>query len=384
MKNWNKFFIYSVIWSNLAYPEINAQGDFGVVDTHTDDGSPIYLRPQANIMISDQNNNLGAQLNLQAIHDVSGIVQESWINIRELYFNYKTNTVDTRVGAQQFNFSETFGVQVSDVANPRNYSDFILNDVQDQKLSSWSISSIWTGEKASFQIIFTPYPSKDLLPKEGSYYDPSLGTGVSYNSKIDDFVFLKNSEYGIRLGYLFANGLDANFIVFRNSNRTPSFELNNNIIQAKYYEVTTLATTVSYAFTNSVLRGDAVYTLNDVNNEYFVVSRENNLKTIVGVDYSGVDNLTLGLQWHYQEWLNLYWYSVYGKYEFSDNFFVDLTHFQGLNNNDQWINPKISFRLSDFIASVEADLLYGTYDDQASISSYSKKNRYLTKLTYEF
>lgn len=378
-----KSLISLLVICSKVFAQNMPQAELSMIHANTDTSQSIYLRTYLNLKWDKEFGNYETVVDLEGYNDLSAIINNDRYKVNELYIGYKSNSFVHRLGAQKFSFSETFGVQITDVANPRDYSDFILNDSEDMKLTSWSWSSTWSGANSSIQTFFTPKPTRDILPKKGSYYVPNFVSGVNYSDDLPHYKFLEDSEYGLRTGHLFENGIDLNMLFYRHFNRVPTFALIQNNAVTKYVQVTTIASTLSFALDDTVLRADIVHTFDDIVVEDFNIDRKNNLRAIAGVDYSGFDRLTLGLQGHYQAWMNFYWVSVFGKYEFTDNFFVDVTHFQGINNYDQWLNPKISYRWKDLIASLEADYLYGKLEEQSAISSYSEKNRYLTKITYE-
>lgn len=382
---WIFFILLPLIQSSQA----DVSGSLGLIHTQTtahDDlpYSSIYFRPYATLELSQEVKNYGFKGSLRAFKDFNADTPQDRLEVREFYFNYNTDFWDHRIGAQLLTFSETFGLEILDVANPRDYSDFILNDLEWSKLTTWAWNSTYTNNNYSAQFVWSPYPNKDILPAENSFYDISTNSSLDYSSQVKNPDFFKDSEYGVRLGHLFDNGVDLNILYFKHFNRQPAFELTNIQLHSFYERVDSFGGSFSYALESVVFRGDIKYTLDNVRNKDLSINRKDELNAIVGIDYTLQRSFTSGAQLQYQQWLELYWGSFYLKYDINDYWQLALFYFKGINNDDEWIQPKISLRLGSFILSTHMDILNSDVNGDGVFASYTKKDRIYSNITYEF
>lgn len=373
------YFVFSI--SDAFSIPVEMTGDFGLTQTQTKNfDHSIYTRPFTNLNFDHATDNINSKGSIRAFSDISSNYHQDRFELREVYSQYAGENWNHKIGAQLISFSETFGVQILDVANPRDYTDFILNDLEWSKLPVWAINSKYTKNAYSLQFIYSPYAGKDILPVKNSYYDTSKDLNLDYSSVSKRSLH----EYGIRTGYLFENGFDLNFLYYHHQNRTPSFEIKNLKLESNYQEVDSFGASFSYVLSDFVFRGDTLYTLDDLVSDKFIIKQENQLQFIYGVDYTFKSDLTLGYQFQHKEFQNLFWNSVFIQYQLNQNLKVDCFSFFGMNNEDQWIRPKLSLQYNNYLFLIQSDLITGKSGGDGLFGSYKSKDRYYTSLIYQF
>lgn len=375
------FLIGLISFSTFA---ADLSGDVGVVNTNSLKYGNIYLRPYGNLSVDNKFSSFETKASVRAFSDIAEDYDQDRIEVRELYAQKQTDSWTHKIGAQFFSFSETFGVQILDIANPRDYTDFIINDLSWSKLPVWSMNSVYTQNEISVQMIFTPYAGKDILPVKGSFFDISSDMGLSYSRDVGRREIVKDSEYGARVGYLFANGLDLNVLAYRHFNRTPTLILENLKLNPYYDQVTSLGASFSYVLDDFVFRGDTLFTENDVYSKNFELRRGNRLQYIYGLDYTFSERWTVGYQLQYRDLPSLHWNSFFIQHAFNDFWQFDVFSFIGLNNDDVWYQPKVTYKWRDAFVSLQYDVITATSKRPGIFTPYQNKDRILTNIGYKF
>lgn len=373
-----------IFLSSQAFASLS--GNVGATYTFSpDQGKSIYLRPYANLIHQKEYESFETKASFRAFTDVASEYDQDRFDVRELYALKQTDNWTHKIGAQLISFSETFGVQILDIANPRDYTDFIINDLTWSKLPTWGVNSIYTKEGYSLQLIFVPLAAKDILPRKRSFFDFASEKGINYSDHVENREVFRDSEYGLRVGKLFDSGFDVNFLYYHHLNRTPVFHFEGARFETTYKAVNSIGGSFSYALDEVVFRGDTLYTFNDYSQDGDLRLLEGDrLQYIYGVDFSFVEDWTLGYQIQYRQLPSFYWSSVFIQHRLSENWTAEFFTFTGMNNLDLWIQPKLSYRQGGLLVSAQADLLDSDSGDPGIFGPYGKKDRFLTTVEYQF
>lgn len=359
-------------------------GDLGVIHTQSPKEGPVYTRPYGNLSLGSDFKYFETKASVRGFTDISEEYDQDRFEVRELYLNKQTDSWNHRVGAQLISFSETFGVQILDVANPRDYTDFIINDISWSKLPVWAINSLYTSGKASLQLIYTPYAGKDILPPPNSFFDVGSDLGLNYTPDVGEREVFKDDEYGARAGYLFANGLDFNVLAYRHFNRTPAFILQNLELRPVYGQVTSFGSSFSYVSGDLVFRGDTLLTKNDFYTKDLGFKRGDRLQFIYGFDYTFNEEWTIGYQIQYRDLPTLHWNSFFVQHQFTKSLLFEFFGFMGGNNGDFWYQPKVTYVWGDAFLTVLFDGISASEKRPGIFTPYQDKDRYLVNLGYKF
>lgn len=325
---------------------------------------------------------------LRALYDP--IDRNDEFQFTSAYFENSGERYFIRVGAQQFAFSETFGVNLMDILNPRDYRLSIFDDAQFYRLSVWSINYKFIGEQNFFQVIITPVPRKSIFPSLDSSFEiylPAVGT----INQGDEYT-LDQAEGALRFGRLFDSGVDISFIAATHQNRIPAYKYysSSQIIEIQHKRVNSFGTSVTYSKDAFVLRGDLLLTHNDIMNNILgsVVTVKNHIQSILGVDWTGDQGLQLGAQLHYdshnssekkQKWISI----LASKSWSNETYKLECMAFRGISNNDLWISPKLIVSVGDFQFKLIFDFIDGKTND-GGLALFKDADQVRTQFNYFF
>ena len=309
----------------------------------TDNGTSWEFKASARAMSSSQN--------------VTPFNAQSNLEVRSLSASFNRGIFKTVIGFQEVSWGETFGAQIADVVNPRDYRDpLLVNDLSWSRVPVFAINSQIFLDRLTLQGILTPVSRSDG----------------------------KSVEFGGRASYLFESGLDLGVIYYHHENRSP---LPFSLIA----EVDTVGLTVSQTLGNFVLRADTVMNFGQpiLNDDLVSYDTVNQFLNIVGSDVTFENDVTLGAQLQTQildgdnwEWLGLLARAKLFKGKVEPEVFF----FYGLNNPDVWIQPKLTWNMTRALTlSVRADLIMsGNTVSDGALFMVQNRSRVLSWLSFRF
>lgn len=317
------------------------------------------------------------------------VKKRSQLEIREFTFNYQYQYYFVKWGPQIISFSETFGTNIMDVANPRNFDESIFGDQAQAKRSVLIYQQGLKVGQFKLKTFFAPLARHSLFPDPQSIYDP-LPDNFSNDHRPPQkkYSFFKDQEFGFQTQYLFDFGLHWSFIYYDHYTRFPFYTLDQGQLILQEDKIKSYGTSYSYAFENIVLRGDVLFQPNiSLPNQQLKKVSANRWQSILGADYNSSDDFTFGLQWHFDQQDNHYdfhWISTQIRKNFVAQsvelaFFV----FRGVNNHDFWLRPEGNYFLTD---EFKIQMYYEWIDSAKNdpLFSYQKADRFWTGLTYLF
>lgn len=278
-----------------------------------------------------------------------------------------------QIGAQQFAFSETFGVNLMDIMNPRDYRFSVTDSSEFYRLAQWSINYKYLDEEFFIQAVWTPLPRMNRYPQRGAsfaFYSP-LATEVDDSNYYD----LADGEFALRGGTLFDNGIDLSILLATHQSRSLTYNVNvvdlSHIVATAHSErVYSLGSSATYATDSFVWRGDLLLTLDDyllgLNDSGHFVDRH--WQSIIGGDWSGDSGLQLGSQLHFdshnsskksQWWISF----LIGQSFYNERLFLEQILFKGINNSDWWAKSTLKWIDGAYAISLIYNYLYGDLTD---------------------
>ncbi|OFZ51757.1 MAG: hypothetical protein A2381_18490 [Bdellovibrionales bacterium RIFOXYB1_FULL_37_110] len=306
---------------------------------------------------------------------------------RKLILNYKGDHNVFNLGMQSISWSETFGVNIMDVVNPRDYSFYVFDDLNMSKIPVSIINYQYFYNDFSFQLIYNPEAKFDRLPGHGSLFDPY----AKYNLPLEQTPSPKafsDSEFGGRVRYLFSGGLDLGFIYYSHFNRNPAIYLDPalNKLHSHFEKVNSFGETFSLVVGELVLRGDYLYTpdtpyaTNDLSFRY-----SDRHQAILGGDYSTANGFSFGVQLHMDTLFDHQWISAQLKNSFmGETFRPSLMIFSGLDNQDLWARAEFSyFYTSSFQIAPQYNYLAGK-SGEGIFGEFTDKDYYQLMVKYLF
>ncbi len=217
------------------------------------------------------------------------------------------------LGYQQIVWGETFGNNISDVVNPKDYRELNLENSSRARLQIPAINLQWLSLHSSAQLILIPRPAFNWMPKIGSDFAPKapavLGTA---NLLIDDQdpTSFNKAEWGTRFSNQFKN-LDIALFYFNYFDRMPVYSLISDFSAPNTFKliphhriIESFGLNATYDFSGYLVRLESVYStprsLNIINSTGLTEVQYNELKYILGLDLPGIQKFTWSFQYSEQ------------------------------------------------------------------------------------
>lgn len=314
--------------------------------------------------------------------------KENELSLRSLNVNWARGKTNLVVGFQEIAWGETFGVFIADLVNPRDLRDPFFTDLSWIRRPVFAVNGQLLLNKLSLQAVVTPIPGNNRFPYE------IVGVTVLPPKQFELKRLGHDAEAGLRLGYLFDMGLDVNVFHLYHFNRNPAFDLTTSngkaALQPVVERIHTSGITLSYALEKWVFRGDGVLHFNNPYQKATTepVRRVRYWRSILGIDTTPTETWNFGVQYHYDhpEAEPRHWVGArVEKKLFNERLIPELFLFQGLNNPDAWIQPKITLLFAtDFSASVQGDLIVNKTSPSGYLDAFQNEDRILTWIYYRF
>lgn len=296
---------------------------------------------------------------------------------QEVSLSYRGEEFSLAAGLQVISFSETFGVNIMDVVNPRDYRLGVLDDLEWSKLSVPLLVAKYLGSNWNFETYFSPYGRGFKMADEGSTYD-AYPAGILKRKQHRSH----KMEGGVRFNYLTELGVDLNFIFYRHMNRRPFYYLDGMDLVTNDETVNSLGMTYSYSLDSLVFRGDYLLTLRAPGTKADATLGHTDLhQAIVGADWSHESGITIGGQFFYNSIEENTWGALQLQ-KTDGNFLPSLMIFYGISNGDRWVRPEFTYRgIESFEVRLRADILQGK-DGEGQISSLRNGDRVELQFRY--
>jgi hypothetical protein len=350
---------------------------------------------------------------------------------REIYLQWTQGPLRVRGGKQQLIWGEAKGFQVLDLLNPQDFTEFILADIEEARIPLWSLSvdlelgeygvgySSWLPEGSALQLLFIPDPTvhhipdiEDLGQGPDALYAPTSEFIVpELPSELADFVVFEtvqsrpkwkasNFDAGARLtlpiggvdmalhylwhiddlptiayalGFNTTGAFDLDLLAFPVTRHLP--------IQMENRRYHMAGASVSKAIGEWVLRGEFSYAFDRVISLDFdtwlhptvnqPIRRSDDISWLVGLDWFGLSNTLLSVQFHQAEIANYDETMLRRRVETTMTFFVhrsflndrlsvDLTYIRGMKEPDGLARGKVTYAWNDTLSLwTGADVFHG-------------------------
>ncbi len=294
------------------------------------------------------------------------------------------NNVSFQLGFLRYRFSETFGLQILDIANPRDYSDYVLNDLSWAKRSVFGLNMQTRWDKLETLWMLTFWSNGDRLPYRHTPFDLTDGN-FGYRGGVVHRPWFRDYEYGFRMKYLFENGLDLSFLAYHHFVRPtyitlkPSFPVFRSELSQRM--VNSLGMAGSFVWGDWVLRGDFLYTGKDTfQRNPFLLEYQDHYQHLLGIDRI------------WDEWS--FGFQVQNDFTFKRNFAglkIENSSFEfwkpsamafvSDKNSDQWVQLMNTFEFGIWKLSLIADFLEGTTSSDGLFGSYRQNDRFLVEIS---
>jgi hypothetical protein len=303
----------------------------------------------------------------------------------DVSFEILTDKRSFQIGFLRYRFSETFGFQLLDVANPRDYSEYIFNDLSWAKRSVFGMNSRFKYDSLEVQLMLTLWPNGDRLPYKNSAFDIAP-QGTNYQGGVNARPWFENPEYGARFKYLFQNGFDLGVLAYHHFTRPTfnQFSPTTGQITPTNHMVNSLGGSGSYVIKDWVLRGDVLFTGNDFISDAGLSYHEaNHYQSLFGVDRTWGDYV-LGLQTQ-SDYSND---RHFGGLRLEKNNLTfwkpSMMLFHNYQANDRWFQLKNQFEFHSMKLALVYDNIDGGRSSKEVFGVYRKNDRILVDLSYNY
>ncbi len=292
------------------------------------------------------------------------------------------------LGVQEVAWGETFGVQVTDLINPRDLRDAFFNEPSWIRQGVLALNAGYIWDKLSIQTIVTPVPRNNRYP----YEIATVPVVEAPDFEVKNFG--QDTEAGARLGYLFDMGLDTNLFYLTHFNRNPTFVSSTSngraVLEPLRERVHSVGAIISYALKEWVFRVESVVHLKSPyqSSALSALSRVRFWRSIFGTDWTPDNSLDIGLQYHLDDAVGdqRHWVAARVEKKFFDELLSPSVFvFYGLNNSDFWIEPRLSWHIAtDWSLTVLADIVINRSAMVGYFDLFQNEDRVFTWLKYRF
>ncbi len=398
MKKFGLFICMLAAFQCAAFAEITIKGN---VDSY----HALQVKNPHSFMSSSTHARVDTQFttgNALALVSVKGeknsvVESETGFELREAYAEYATEKWEVRAGRQLIIWGRADGFQITDIVCPKDYTEFLARDFDEMRLPVDAVKSSLLFEYLSIQFIWLPvfqsaeYPGNDSPWKMDQYEGKSLV--VNNYSDCEPQKRIKNSEAGGKMSF-YLPGVDLAFSYFYTWDDSPSLHsgsLSGDTLSAdmKYHRLSFYGAEFSIPAGDFVIRGEtAFFTGRYYETEGFTDEplKRNNLKALLGVDWTPGCNWTISVQLHedhvfdYDEDMKAEKDSLVStlrieKKLLRERLVLTTMAFYGFNDNDVFDRTSADYALTDslhFLAGFDIfagdeDGEYGRYKDNTEV-----------------
>jgi hypothetical protein len=306
----------------------------------------------------------------------------------DISYEVLTNHNSFQIGFLRYRFSETFGVQLLDVANPRDYSEFIFNDLAWSKRAVFGLNNTYRLDKLQIQLILTLWPNGDRLPYRETAFDPTNGR-FNYRGGVIHRPWFEDLEYGSRFKYLFENGVDLSFLYYHHFTRPTFFDMQlRNFTDVSLtptdHMVDSFGSSLSYVWQDWVLRADFLYTKsNYVQLDLLSYRKEDHFQSLIGID-NNFENFLLGLQTQSDFTINRHFYGARFEWTAIDWWKPSLMVFKNVKGHDEWVQLRSMFERSDWRLVISYDYIHGGRNESDLFGHFRQNDRLLVDLGFTY
>jgi hypothetical protein len=230
--------------------------------------------------------------------------QKTEWSLREAILTLSRGDLDVRLGRQQVVWGEAIGTFVTDVVNPKDFREFVLQDFTELRIPIWALDIVYRlATNVTFEGVWTPDTMHNKLPKQGAEFQfkgPAFrfrNPVVRLPDDLDEFS-LGRSEGGFRLSVLrrgwdvaliYYDEADKNAVLFQR--RVPQRPRPDVIVlEPRHPRLHIVGATLAKTFDPVVVRGEVAvsvgkrYETTDPLDRDGVVRRDT-IDYLIGVDF---------------------------------------------------------------------------------------------------
>lgn len=375
--------------------------------------APAFERPSAESLIRLSGRirlQSGELLDTKPLQDTfySGISKpldlggSSTAELREAYWTWWRGAWQLTAGKQLLNWGRIDGFKILDAVNPQDFREFILDDFDSSRISTWGTLVEWNASRWHWQLFWSPDRTVHDLPDPGTAFEfraPRLRFGSSFADSLAPFIVEEPSTDTAAMRVtITAEDWDFSVMALSGFDYEPIAGARDTDRVLSYPERRMIGAVFERALGQVVLRGEAA----------FRVDREVNTRTAAGLgiavvdeisaaaalDYAGpwdvfaslqlIRNQILGgfpdlIRPRYDTLSTLYLRRSFGN----ERYTVDLRWFNGFEQHDGLLRFGLSYDNGGFVnLRVGFDYFYG--NNRGLFGQYSDRERLFAKWQHTF
>lgn len=298
--------------------------------------------------------------------------EEVMIDPYDISLEWLRGKFSFQIGFVRYRFSESFGVQLLDIANPRDYSEFIFNDLSWSKRAVFGLNSSYDFDGVLSQFFLTLWPNGDRLPYKETYYDTS--GNLQYEGGVYSKKFFEDIEYGARFSKAFENSLNLSFLYYHHEKRPIILILDGLKLVPDYQMVDSFGASFSFLLSDFVIRGDVLLTIEEEKDHY---------QSLVGIDRV-FENFNFGLQ-SFKDY-NSQNHFLGSKFEFTkySSFVPSMQVFYNTEVYERWFQLKNEIHFDFLSLSINYDQIEANANKNSLFALYKRNDRYLIDLSFKY
>jgi hypothetical protein len=329
--------------------------------------------------------------------------------VRESYLDLSAGNWDFRMGRQQIVWGEMVGLFFADVVSALDVRQFVAQDFDLIRIPQWAARAEYFKGNFHGEAVWIPYMSYDDIGKPGADFypyplPPPPGYGMVIEGEHKPHGW-SDGAYGLRVGYLL-NDWDLTAFYYNSMNRAPTFfrtvvtsPTPTVVYRPDHTRIQQVGGTLSKAYSDTVLKAEAVYTRNQYYNVTNLtnpdgVVKQNTLDYAIGLDYSLPQNSRVDIQFYQRWFINHNPDIVPDRFEsgvslLASRTFMDQTVkpeillIHSLNRDGWMVRPQVSWTFAtNWRAAVGADIFHGP--PTGFFGQYDNADRVYAQVRYAY
>lgn len=329
------FFVIGLIISknvSFASVEINGMIESNVAIRLREDNEYMKMKNQIRLKVEHQTSNIKMFGSIDVWNDI--LNNSVYIDLNEAFIDMSFNTINLRMGKQKMTWGKTDGIILTDILNPRDWTEFLSNSYEDLKIPITACKINYYNRNFDLEGLFIPIfvPNKFASSGDWVFYNPFPSTPTE--KPIYPEANLKNSEVGLKV-----SKFDYSLSYFEGWNNSPTMHFNSGTITPKYHRIQNIGFETDRQVFNNILRVELLYanTEDDEGTDYAI----NNpcFTYMIGLERTLRGDLTLNFQFiqermmRYDEYVSSVPMEFKREDKIKNTFTVDI--------RDMWVNQTI-------------------------------------------
>lgn len=228
-----------------------------------------------------------------AVYGINDFAPEDWngdeqrFKLHEGYVRYDGERWDFSAGKRMLRWGTSDGINPIDLINPRDHLNPVAGARSDSRLSVWLLSSVYTGDNFTFELVGIPKAAVNKLPEEGSPWEPDSLSKIRGSREIAGEDEPESAEVAARI-YTTLKGWDLSLLYFNGYEDNPTFEMRDRLTPV-YKELKAYGFNFAKGMSRSTFRGELVMKNSDIYDDGYLIA-------VFGFDHNFDDEEYLNIQ----------------------------------------------------------------------------------------